>query len=155
MNQTYLRGSLFYADLGDGIGSEQKGFRPVVIIQNNVGNRHSPAVIVAAVTSKTESKAKLPTHYYIGAESGLGRPSIVLLEQLRTIDKQRLSGYIGKLDQKHIQGIDNALAISVGLMRFYSDLLQKGKSATSTFALQPFAAVNGEKETSPKEKKGA
>ncbi len=117
MNQIYLRGSLFYADLGDGIGSEQKGFRPVVIIQNNMGNRHSPTVIVAAVTSKTKSKAKLPTHYYIGTECGLGRPSVVLLEQLRTIDKRRLGEYIGRLPVLQMQGLDHALAISIGLIK--------------------------------------
>ena len=87
MNETYLRGDLYYADLGQGIGSEQQGTRPVVIIQNNIGNRHSPTVIVAAITSKTNAKAKLPTHYYIAAGNGLELPSIVLLEQIRTIDK--------------------------------------------------------------------
>ncbi len=116
MNQTYLRGDLYCADLGQGIGSEQKGIRPVVIIQNNVGNKHSPTVIVAAITSKTHVKAKLPTHYYIDAGNGLERPSIVLLEQIRTIDKRRLSGYIGRLDEKHIRGINHALAISIGLI---------------------------------------
>ena len=84
MNHTYLRGDMYYADLGRGIGSEQEGYRPVVIIQNNVGNKHSPTVIIASITSKTGVKAKLPTHYYIDAEDGLELPSIVLLEQLRT-----------------------------------------------------------------------
>lgn len=87
MNHTYLRGDMYYADLGRGIGSEQEGYRPVVIIQNNVGNKHSPTVIIASITSKTGVKAKLPTHYYIDdAENGLKLPSIVLLEQLRTVD---------------------------------------------------------------------
>ena len=89
MNHTYLRGDMYYADLGRGIGSEQEGYRPVVIIQNNVGNKHSPTVIIASITSKTGVKAKLPTHYYIDAEDGLELPSIVLLEQLRTVDKRR------------------------------------------------------------------
>ena len=71
MSKTYLRGDLYYADLGHGIGSEQKGTRPVVIIQNNVGNKHSPTVIIAAVTSKANVKAKLPTHYYLDAGNGL------------------------------------------------------------------------------------
>ena len=84
MNHTYLRGDMYYADLGRGIGSEQEGYRPVVIIQNNVGTKHSPTVIIASITSKTGVKAKLPTHYYIDAEDGLELPSIVLLEQLRT-----------------------------------------------------------------------
>ena len=116
MDQTYLRGDLYYADLGRGLGSEQQGNRPVVIIQNDVGNRHSPTVIVAAISSKVGVKAKLPTHYYMEAGSGLVQPSIVLLEQIRTIDKRRLSNYIGKLDERHIHGINHALAISIGLI---------------------------------------
>ena len=116
MNHTYLRGDMHYADLGKGIGSEQEGYRPVVIIQNNVGNKHSPTVIIASITSKRDAKAKLPTHYLIGAEDGLEMPSLVLLEQLRTIDKRRLSSFIGHLSEKHIQGINHALAVSVGLI---------------------------------------
>ena len=85
MNHTYLRGDMYYADLGHGIGSEQEGYRPVVIIQNDVGNKHSPTVIIASITSKKDAKPKLPTHYYIDAENGLELPSIVLLEQLRTV----------------------------------------------------------------------
>ena len=84
MSRTYLRGDLYYADLGHGIGSEQKGTRPVVIIQNNVGNKYSPTVIIAAITSKANIKAKLPTHYYLDAGNGLTQPSLVLLEQIRT-----------------------------------------------------------------------
>lgn len=116
MKETYLRGDMYYADLGDGIGSEQKGYRPVLIIQNNTGNKHSPTVIVAAISSKVGVKAKLPTHYYIDAVCGLQMPSIVLLEQLRTIDKQRLDTYIGRLSDKHLQGINHALAVSIGLI---------------------------------------
>ena len=116
MSKTYLRGDLYYADLGHGIGSEQKGTRPVVIIQNNVGNKHSPTVIIAAVTSKANVKAKLPTHYYLDAGNGLVQPSLVLLEQIRTVDKRRLSGYIGRLDEYHIRRINRALAVSVGLI---------------------------------------
>ena len=116
MNHTYLRGDMYYADLGKGIGSEQEGYRPVVIIQNNVGNKHSPTVIIASITSKKDAKPKLPTHYLIGAEDGLEMPSLVLLEQLRTIDKRRLSSFIGHLSEKHIQGINHALAVSVGLI---------------------------------------
>lgn len=97
MDRTYVRGDMYFADLGKGVGSEQEGYRPIVIIQNNVGNKHSPTVIVASISSKTGVKAKLPTHYYIGAENGLELPSIVLLEQLRTIDKRRLENYIGRL----------------------------------------------------------
>ena len=110
-----LRGDIFYADLGRGIGSEQKGYRPVLIIQNNVGNKYSPTVIVASITSKVGVKAKLPTHYFVNTESGLEAPSVVLLEQIRTIDKKRLDSYIGHLSKNHIDGIDKALAVSVGI----------------------------------------
>lgn len=116
MNRTYLRGDMYYADLGHGIGSEQEGYRPVVIIQNDVGNKHSPTVIIASITSKRGDKPKLPTHYYIDAEAGLEQPSIVLLEQLRTVDKRRLRDFIGHLPDKHIQGINHALAVSIGLI---------------------------------------
>lgn len=113
MRRTYLRGDMYFADLGQGIGSEQAGNRPVVIIQNDVGNRHSPAVIVAAVT--IQKTKELPTYYYIGSENGLGRPSIVRLEQLRTIDKKRLGRYVGRLNKKQLAELDNALAISLSL----------------------------------------
>lgn len=116
MNHTYLRGDMYFADLGQGIGSEQEGYRPVVIIQNNVGNKHSPTVIIASITSKKDAKPKLPTHYYIDAENGLELPSIVLLEQLRTVDKRRLGDFIGHLSEKHIYGINHALAVSIGLI---------------------------------------
>lgn len=116
MNRTYLRGEMYYADLGKGVGSEQEGYRPVVIIQNDIGNKHSPTVIVASVSSRIVGKSKLPTHYYINAEDGLREPSVVLLEQIRTIDKHRLGQRIGKLSEKHIQGINHALAISIGLI---------------------------------------
>lgn len=116
MKHTYLRGDIYYADLGHGVGSEQEGCRPVVIIQNNVGNKHSPTVIIASITSKTGVKAKLPTHYYIDAEDGLELPSIVLLEQLCTVDKRCLGNFIGHLSEKHICGINHALAVSIGLI---------------------------------------
>ena len=116
MSRTYLRGDMYYADLGRGIGSEQEGYRPVVIIQNNKGNKHSPTVIVAAISSKVGIKPKLPTHYYINAECGLKWPSIVLMEQIRTLDKRRLTKYIGRLTKEHIQGMNHALAVSVDLI---------------------------------------
>lgn len=116
MNRTYKRGDLYYADLGRGLGSEQQGYRPVLIIQNNIGNKHSPTVIVAAISSKVDAKAKLPTHYLLKAENGLELPSLVLMEQLRTIDKRRLGNYIGRLDEYHIRRINRALAVSVGLI---------------------------------------
>lgn len=111
----YLRGDMYYADLGRGIGSEQKGYRPVLIIQNNVGNKHSPTVIIAAITSRVGVKAKLPTHYFVNTEGGLEAPSIVLLEQIRTIDKKRLDSYIGHLSDTHIVNINNAICISLGI----------------------------------------
>ena len=120
MEKTYSRGDMYYADLGQGIGSEQEGYRPVVIIQNNVGNKHSPTVIIAAITSKVGVKPKLPTHYFINAEDGLELPSVILLEQLRTIDKHRLEKYIGHLRKRHIDGMNHALAVSI-------DLVQKTK----------------------------
>ena len=115
MAKPYYRGELYYADLGKGIGSEQEGYRPVVIIQNNTGNKYSPTVIVAPVTTNHEAKAKLPTHCYIGAESGLDAPSVILLEQLRTIDKKRLGHFVGRLNRTHLRQLNHALAVSIQL----------------------------------------
>ena len=110
------RGDIYYADLSPVVGSEQGGIRPVVILQNNVGNRHSPTVIAAAITSR-KGKHKLPTHVNLAAPvPGLYRDSIILLEQLRTLDKRRLERYIGRVDSCHIREINRALAVSVGLM---------------------------------------
>jgi mRNA interferase MazF len=109
------RGDMFYADLTPSVGSEQDGTRPVLIIQNDAGNKHSKTVIAAIITSKTHSKAKLPTHYPIKVQQGLVRDSLVLLEQIRTIDRVRLKEYIGTLDAETMAGIDRALAVSVGL----------------------------------------
>ena len=110
-----LRGDLYYANLGYGIGSEQRGYRPVLIIQNNIGNKFSPTVIVAPITSRIGIKAKLPTHYFLNTGVGLEAPSIIMFEQIRTIDKRRLDSYIGHLSGLHVEGINKALAISVGL----------------------------------------
>ena len=115
MNKTYLRGDMYYADLGRGIGSEQKGYRPVLIIQNDTGNKHSPTVIVAAISSKVDAKAKLPTHYLLQAENGLELPSLVLLEQLRTIDKRRLKDKVCHLDSAMLDKVNHALEISLEL----------------------------------------
>lgn len=113
MKQTYHRGEVFMADLGVGIGSEQHGFRPVVIVQNDIGNRHSPTVIVAAVTSKAFRKTDLPTHFLV---NGLPeRPSLVLCEQLRTLDKRRLKTYLGRLTREELAELDITLAVSMGL----------------------------------------
>ena len=113
---TVKRGDIFFADLSPVVGSEQGGVRPVLIIQNDVGNKHSPTVIVAAITTKTAGKRKPPTHYEIGAEHGLKAPSLVLLEQIRTIDKHRLENRIGRLSPKQIKELNHALAVSVGLI---------------------------------------
>lgn len=115
MARAILRGHMYYADLNPVIGSEQGGIRPVLIIQNNTGNRHSPTVIVAAITSKSATKAPLPTHHHLRSTGGLEQESIVLLEQIRTIDKRRLKEFVGFLDQSDMMGIDTALEISVGL----------------------------------------
>lgn len=111
------RGDIYYADLSPVVGSEQGGVRPVLIIQNDTGNKHSPTVIVAAVTSKVGIKAKLPTHFFLeGGKSGLEVSSLVLLEQLRTLDKKRLTDYIGTLSKRQLCGVNHALAVSVGLL---------------------------------------
>lgn len=114
------RGDLVVADLSPVVGSEQGGERPVLVIQNDVGNRFSPTVIVAAVTSQIE-KSKLPTHVELSArEFGLTRNSVVLLEQVRTIDKRRIQKKLGRLDAKTMELVDDALAISVGLVNLLS-----------------------------------
>ena len=116
MERKIKRGDMYYANLTfGGIGSEQSGRRPILIIQNDKGNKHSKTVIAAAITSKTESKAKIPTHCPIKKQQGLERDSLVALEQVRTIDKTRLREYIGTLDSKTMSKVDKALAISVGL----------------------------------------
>lgn len=109
------RGEVFYADLSPVVGSEQGGIRPVLIVQNEIGNRHSPTVIAAAITSKLD-KSKLPTHIGIRAQStGLAKDSIVLLEQIRTIDKQRLRERAGQITPEDQQRVDEALDVSLGL----------------------------------------
>ncbi len=109
------RGDIYYADLSPVVGSEQGGVRPVLIIQNDVGNRFSPTVIAAAITSQ-KSKANLPTHIMLQAEkTGLTRDSIVLLEQIRTLDKHRLKERMGRLDHNAMNRVDQALSISFGL----------------------------------------
>ncbi|MBR2376285.1 MAG: type II toxin-antitoxin system PemK/MazF family toxin [Clostridia bacterium] len=108
------RGELYYADLSPVVGSEQGGVRPVLIVQNDIGNKYSPTIIAAAVTSKI-NKAKLPTHIELSAiDYGLQRDSVVLLEQIRTIDKRRLKERIGELPENTMLLVDNALLISLG-----------------------------------------
>ncbi|MFC4302483.1 type II toxin-antitoxin system PemK/MazF family toxin [Cohnella boryungensis] len=112
------RGDVFYADLSPVVGSEQGGVRPVLIIQNDIGNRFSPTVIVAAITAQIQ-KAKLPTHVEIEAKThGMERDSVILLEQIRTIDKQRLTDKITHLDDDTMHKVNDALQISVGLIDF-------------------------------------
>ena len=107
------RGELYYADLSPVVGSEQVGIRPVLIVQNDVGNKFAPTVIAAAVTSKL-NKARLPTHIELPAASGLPKESILLLEQIRTIDKTRLQDKIGELNDETMKRVNNALLISLG-----------------------------------------
>ena len=115
MDTNVKRGDIFYADLSPVVGSEQGGVRPVLIIQNDTGNRYSPTVIAAAITSQKD-KARLPTHIQVDTEgSGLTRDSVVLLEQIRTIDKKRLREHMGRLDEAHMTMVDNAIAVSFGL----------------------------------------
>lgn len=115
------RGDIYYADLSPVVGSEQGGIRPVLIVQNDVGNRYSPTVIAAAITSQT-GKNKLPTHIEVQSEppagtprSGLAKNSIILLEQIRTIDKRRLKEKMGRLDDRTMQMVDEAISVSFGL----------------------------------------
>ena len=113
-NIIYKRGDVFYANLGETVGSEQSGFRPVVIVQNDQGNKYSPTVIVAPVTSQGKRKSYVPTHSEITA-TWMDKHSTILLEQLRTIDKSRLGGFLGVLNREDLKEMNRALAISVGL----------------------------------------
>ncbi|AST94130.1 type II toxin-antitoxin system endoribonuclease NdoA [Sutcliffiella cohnii] len=112
------RGDVYFADLSPVVGSEQGGVRPVLVIQNDIGNRFSPTIIVAAITAQIQ-KAKLPTHVEIDAKRyGFERDSVILLEQIRTIDKQRLTDKITHLDEEMMDRVDEALQISLGLIDF-------------------------------------
>lgn len=112
---TVKRGDIFYADLSPVVGSEQGGVRPVLVVQNDVGNKYSPTVIAAAITSRI-NKAKMPTHIELSAnEYGLNKDSVILLEQIRTIDKRRLREKIGRLDENTMCKVNEALYISFGL----------------------------------------
>ena len=114
-NQGIRRGDIFYADLSPVVGSEQGGIRPVLIVQNDVGNKYSPTVIAAAITSQ-KYKTGLPTHIKVNADGcGLAKDSIVLLEQVRTIDKRRLKEKMGNLGETDMGRIDRALSVSFGL----------------------------------------
>ena len=114
-NSVVKRGDIFYADLSPVVGSEQGGVRPVLIVQNDTGKRHSPTVIAAAITSQT-GKARLPTHISLAAMScGLPKDSVVLLEQIRTLDKRRLREHMGRVDETMMKQVDTAIAVSFGL----------------------------------------
>ncbi len=112
---TVRRGDIYYADLSPVVGSEQGGIRPVLIVQNDVGNKYSPTVIAAAITSRTD-KSKLPTHIEVFADKyGLARDSVILLEQIRTIDKKRLKEKMGHLDEDVMNRVNDAITVSFGL----------------------------------------
>ena len=117
MDRTIKRGDIYYAELNPVVGSEQGGIRPVLIISNDIGNSHSPTVIIAAITGKTQTKAKLPTHTEVKDVEGLGRDSIILLEQIRTIDKQRLKNHMGTMPDNIMARVDKALAISLAMTK--------------------------------------
>ena len=114
MRKAIRRGDLFYADLNPEVGSEQGGIRPVLVIQNDVGNHFSPTVVAAAITSR-KAKNSLPTHILLENVPGLAPTSLLLLEQLRTIDRKRLRGYIGRISKEKMLEVDAALAISIGI----------------------------------------
>ena len=115
MDVTVKRGDIYYADLSPVVGSEQGGVRPVLIVQNDMGNRFSPTVIAAAITSQKD-KSRLPTHISVRShDCGLARDSVVLLEQIRTIDKRRLREHMGHLGEQQMAMVDDAIAVSFGL----------------------------------------
>ena len=115
MDTNVKRGEIYYADLSPVVGSEQGGVRPVLIVQNDTGNRHSPTVIAAAITSQM-GKAKLPTHIEVAAQCcGLPKDSVILLEQIRTLDKRRIGYYIGKLPEEKMQDVTRALCVSLAI----------------------------------------
>jgi mRNA interferase MazF len=115
LDNSVKRGDIFYADLSPVVGSEQGGVRPVLIVQNDTGNRHSPTVIAAAITSQT-GKARLPTHISVAPLScGLPKESVILLEQVSTLDKRRLREKMGRLDDGVMKQVDTAIAVSFGL----------------------------------------
>jgi mRNA interferase MazF len=131
---TVKRGDIFYADLSPVVGSEQGGLRPVLIIQNDVGNKYSPTVIAAAITSKL-GKSKMPTHIDVYADKfGLAKDSVILLEQIRTIDKKRLKEKMGHLDTGVMQQVNDALSVSFGLST-------QGTAPTVTVGVQNGSAV--------------
>ena len=114
---TYRRGDIYYADLSPVCGSEEGGKRPVVVIQNDMGNTHAPTLIVATITTKAD-KRKFPTHYLVKENAAFDEPSTIMLEQLRTIDKNRVLGYLGKIPPKEMLNVDKALMLSLALQQY-------------------------------------
>ena len=132
------RGDIYYADLSPVVGSEQGGMRPVLIIQNDVGNRYSPTVIAAAITSRM-GKTRLPTHIDIYADkAGLAKDSVVLLEQIRTLDKRRLKEKMGHLDDKMMNEVNSAIAVSFGL---FEQGAERQSSVSELYGSQAVASV--------------
>ena len=118
MERKIKRGDIYYADLNPVVGSEQGGTRPVLIISNDTGNKYSPTVIIAAITSRVRTKAKLPTHIELPSnEYGLNKDSVILLEQIRTLDKRRLKERIGELPSETMSKVDRAILISLGFIK--------------------------------------
>ena len=139
------RGDIFYADLSPVVGSEQGGLRPVLIIQNDFGNRHSPTVIAAAITSQM-TKAKLPTHIDVYADRfGLSKDSVILLEQIRTIDKRRLKEKMGHLDDSIMERVNEAISVSFGLG---GDRFRAGQRRTEERRIPQAAALAAAPDTS-------
>ncbi len=140
-NMSIKRGDIYYADLSPVVGSEQGGLRPVLIIQNDIGNRYSPTVIAAAITSRM-SKARLPTHIDIYAEdAGLAKDSVILLEQIRTLDKKRLKERMGHLDDEMMDHVNMAIAISFGLGNAQEDADRRAMMQRTAAAYIPRTAV--------------
>ena len=141
------RGDIYYADLSPVVGSEPGGMRPVLIIQNDIGNKYSPTVIAAAITSRM-GKTKLPTHIDVYADrAGLARDSVVLLEQLRTLDKRRLKEKMGRLDEEMMREIDTAIAVSLGLPASTERQPQRVAVSRPAYAPVASAAVAAVEET--------
>lgn len=115
----YRRGDIYMADLSPVCGSEQGGVRPVLVIQNNIGNYHAPTLVVATFTSKTRKKVKQPTHCLVKNNAALKKPSVLLLEQIRTVDKHRIERYLGKATRKEMLAVDKAILVSLALDRRY------------------------------------
>ena len=121
-NWVYCRGDIYCANLDPVVGSEQGGIRPVIVIQNDTGNKHAPTLIVATVTTRIHKKANMPTHFVIYDNPAFKEASVVQLEQIRTIDKSRLRGKVGSLGEGQMCKLDHALEVSVGLLPLYNTI---------------------------------